>query len=120
MRKLEFLIADALEKGHDSVITIGGAQSNHARATAVAARQLGLEAHLILRGPAEQTAGSLCGNLLFDRLVGAQLYVHMSMDVHMRHCSHFTPYTLHRTLTLTPPPCNCTLALPPTPKQIPC
>ena len=38
MRKLEFLIADAKERGHDSVITLGGIQSNHCRATAVAAR----------------------------------------------------------------------------------
>ena len=38
MRKLEFLIADAKERGHDGVITLGGIQSNHCRATAVAAR----------------------------------------------------------------------------------
>jgi 1-aminocyclopropane-1-carboxylate deaminase/D-cysteine desulfhydrase-like pyridoxal-dependent ACC family enzyme len=49
VRKLEFILAEAKEKGHDCVITIGGIQSNHARATAVAARYLGLECHLILR-----------------------------------------------------------------------
>ena len=38
VRKLEFLMAEALEQGHDCVITIGGIQSNHCRATAVAAR----------------------------------------------------------------------------------
>lgn len=38
MRKLEFLIAEALRSGHDSVLTLGGIQSNHARATAVSAR----------------------------------------------------------------------------------
>ena len=38
VRKLEFLMADAKDRGHDSVITIGGIQSNHCRATAVAAR----------------------------------------------------------------------------------
>jgi 1-aminocyclopropane-1-carboxylate deaminase/D-cysteine desulfhydrase-like pyridoxal-dependent ACC family enzyme len=43
VRKLEFLMAEAIERGHDSVITIGGIQSNHCRATAVAARYLGLE-----------------------------------------------------------------------------
>lgn len=73
VRKLEFLIARALEGEYDSVITIGGAQSNHARATAVVSRQLGLEPHLILRGTIEQ-AHTLTGNLLFDRLVGAQIY----------------------------------------------
>lgn len=49
MRKLEFLLAEAVERGHDCIITIGGIQSNHARATAVAARYLGLPCHLILR-----------------------------------------------------------------------
>lgn len=33
IRKLEFLLADALENGYDSVVTIGGEQSNHCRAT---------------------------------------------------------------------------------------
>jgi 1-aminocyclopropane-1-carboxylate deaminase/D-cysteine desulfhydrase-like pyridoxal-dependent ACC family enzyme len=45
VRKLEFLLAEALRQGADSVVTIGGIQSNHARATAVAARYLGLEPH---------------------------------------------------------------------------
>lgn len=49
VRKLEFLMAEAVQRGHDSIITIGGIQSNHARATAVAARYLGLPCHLILR-----------------------------------------------------------------------
>ena len=49
VRKLEFLLADALAQECDCVVTIGGLQSNHARATAVAARLLGLDAHLILR-----------------------------------------------------------------------
>lgn len=49
VRKLEFLLADALEKGYDSVVTVGGVQSNHCRATAVASRQLGLEPYIILR-----------------------------------------------------------------------
>lgn len=38
VRKLEFLVADALEQGADTLVTIGGIQSNHARATAVASR----------------------------------------------------------------------------------
>jgi D-cysteine desulfhydrase len=49
VRKLEFLIADAKAKGADCVITIGGIQSNHCRATAVAAKYAGLDTHLILR-----------------------------------------------------------------------
>lgn len=74
VRKLEFILADCLEKGHDSVITIGGIQSNHARATAVAAKQLGLDVHLILRTPNFEGDLGLVGNLLFDRLVGSTIH----------------------------------------------
>lgn len=73
VRKLEFLLEDALLKGHDSVITIGGIQSNHARATAVASRQLGLDPYLILRTPEKTLQIGYVGNLLLDRLVGAQI-----------------------------------------------
>ena len=47
VRKLQFLLAQALEQGCDTIVTIGGTQSNHCRATAVAARQLGLTPYLI-------------------------------------------------------------------------
>ena len=40
VRKLEFLLAEAIAQGHDCVVTIGGIQSNHCRATAVAARYI--------------------------------------------------------------------------------
>ncbi|CAI5971881.1 unnamed protein product [Closterium sp. NIES-64] len=77
VRKLEFLLADALSKGADTLITIGGIQSNHCRATAVAARLAGLEAHLILR-TSRALAGSdpgLEGNLLVERMVGAKVHL---------------------------------------------
>ena len=45
-RKLEYLLADALEGGATRVVTVGGPQSNHARVTAGGARVLGLEPHL--------------------------------------------------------------------------
>lgn len=75
VRKLEFLLSEALQQKCDCVITIGGIQSNHARSTAVAARQLGLDPFLILRtrGDPSQDPG-LAGNLLLDRLVGAKIY----------------------------------------------
>lgn len=53
VRKLEFLLADALDKGCSHVITCGSVQSNHCRAVAVAARQIGLTPHLFLRSAAE-------------------------------------------------------------------
>lgn len=49
VRKLEFLMADAVASGADCIITIGGIQSNHCRATAVAAKYLNLDCYLILR-----------------------------------------------------------------------
>lgn len=49
IRKLEYLLADAVDQGADTVITCGAAQSNHARATALVARRLGLDSVLLLR-----------------------------------------------------------------------
>ncbi len=73
VRKLEFLLAEAKANGHDCVITIGGVQSNHCRATAVASRYAGLDCHLILRNSraAVDADPGLTGNLLVERLVGA-------------------------------------------------
>lgn len=70
VRKLEFLLAGAVERGVDTVITTGGAQSNHARATAVAARRLGLAPILLLRGSPPEPPD---GNLLLDHLLGARI-----------------------------------------------
>ena len=69
IRKLEFLLAEALERRCDVVITCGGIQSNHCRATAVAARRIGLDSVLFLRGDAPSQAD---GNILIDLLVGAR------------------------------------------------
>ena len=73
VRKLEFLLASTLELGFDGVITTGGQQSNHARATAVAAAQLGLESHLVLRTADPDAPPAPSGNILMDRLVGATI-----------------------------------------------
>lgn len=73
VRKLDFLLADALEKGAKGVISCGAAQSNHARATAVAAAQLGLKSHLMLRVMDPLAPPPIRGNLLFDALVDAAI-----------------------------------------------
>ncbi|HJL42687.1 MAG TPA: pyridoxal-phosphate dependent enzyme [Myxococcales bacterium LLY-WYZ-16_1] len=70
VRKLEFLLADALSQGATCVATCGGVNSNHARATAVGARRLGMAPHLILRG---NPAPVPVGNLFLDRWVGAEV-----------------------------------------------
>lgn len=76
VRKLEFLMAEALEEGCNCVVTIGGSQSNHCRATAVAARYAGMEAHLLLRTSRLKVTEDpgLVGNLLVERLIGANIY----------------------------------------------
>ena len=78
VRKLEFLMAEAKREGADCIVTIGGIQSNHCRATATAARYLGMECHLALRqaGPLVDRDPGLVGNLLVDRLVGAHIHLH--------------------------------------------
>lgn len=71
VRKLEFLIGEALTRGCDTVITGGAAQSNHCRQTAAAAASCGLECHLVLGG---EEPGVLDGNLLLDELLGARIH----------------------------------------------
>jgi D-cysteine desulfhydrase len=73
IRKLEWLLADALARGAGTVITCGGLQSNHARATALCAASLGLEAILYLRTPQPEGGAPLEGNVLLDRLAGAEI-----------------------------------------------
>lgn len=68
VRKLEFLTAEALQRRADLLVTCGAVNSNHARATAVAAARLGLRSHLVLRGDEPDLPD---GNLLLDRMLGA-------------------------------------------------
>ncbi len=70
IRKLEYLVGDARAKGADTLVTCGAVNSNHARATAVAAARLGMRSHLLLRGEVQDPPE---GNLLLDRLVGAEV-----------------------------------------------
>ncbi len=76
IRKLEFLLAAAVAEGADTLITCGGLQSNHARATALLAASLGLGAVLFLRTSdpdLDPAKAPLEGNVLIDRLVGAEI-----------------------------------------------
>jgi D-cysteine desulfhydrase len=71
VRKLELLLAEAVEQGADTLITCGGVQSNHCRATALAAARLGLRCVLLLRTADPWVPQPLVGNLLLDRMAGA-------------------------------------------------
>jgi D-cysteine desulfhydrase len=73
VRKLEYLMAEAVAEHATHVITCGGEQSNHARATAFAAAQLGMKSILILRTDDPENPPAATGNILLDRLVGAEL-----------------------------------------------
>jgi D-cysteine desulfhydrase len=70
VRKLEFLMADAVARGVKVLITTGGHQSNHARMTAAAARHFGMDPILVLRGNEPEV---FQGNLLLDKLYGAKI-----------------------------------------------
>lgn len=71
LRKLAYLVADALGQGATDLVTTGAAQSNHCRQTAAAAACAGLGCHLVLRGQPTDRPG---GNVLLDRLLGAELH----------------------------------------------
>lgn len=69
-RKLEYLMAEAQEMEAQVVLTCGGAQSNHARMTAAAARKLGMECVVFLTDPMPDV---FQGNLLLDAILGAEI-----------------------------------------------
>ena len=71
-RKLEYLVADAKQKGATHFITEGGVQSNHVRQAAAAARLVGMQAVLVLNSPDDQPV--MQGNYLIDDLLNAQCH----------------------------------------------
>ena len=81
IRKLEFLLGEALKQGCKSVITYGAAGSNHALATAVCCRQLGLKAISILAP--QETSEHVRKNILMGHAAGAELIL----------CPHYTEFT---------------------------
>jgi D-cysteine desulfhydrase len=73
IRKLEYLVADAVLCQATTLVTCGGSQSNHARATAIVAAEVGLKALLLLRTAAPGKPPPSVGNLFLDYLVGARV-----------------------------------------------
>ena len=76
-RKLEFLCADALAQGCDTLVTGGGRQSNHVRMTAAAANRLGLRCTVVL-GSEEPTVPS--GNVVLDELLAPEMVWRGALD----------------------------------------
>ena len=81
IRKLEYSIYEALENGCDTLITCGGIQSNHARATAAAGIKLGMRAILVLRS--DETP-EMEGNYFLDKVIGADVRIISSDDYRER------------------------------------
>lgn len=103
IRKLEFTLARALAQGCDTLITCGGVQSNHCRATAILGARLGLKVHLILRdeelrdeeldGDQQSTAPD--GNLLLDYLAGAEISIYPKAEFQARQRELFEHWSQH-------------------------
>ncbi|OKY25185.1 D-cysteine desulfhydrase [Thalassotalea sp. PP2-459] len=75
-RKLEYLVAAALAANADTLITVGGLQSNHARQTAAAAAKFGLHCELVLEDVQGTPKADYYqnGNILLDKLLGANIH----------------------------------------------
>jgi L-cysteate sulfo-lyase len=77
LRKLEFLLGDAISQGSDTFITVGGLQSNHARLSAAAAAYIGMTCELVLAQvvPRSDEAYRRNGNILLDEIFGAKIHL---------------------------------------------
>ncbi|WP_459129791.1 1-aminocyclopropane-1-carboxylate deaminase/D-cysteine desulfhydrase [Guggenheimella bovis] len=68
LRKLEYLMKDALDKGATRIITVGGVQTNHGRLTAAVAAKYGLKSTIIA---VDEYPGEISANILLDRILGS-------------------------------------------------
>jgi L-cysteate sulfo-lyase len=77
LRKLEFLLGDAISQGSDTFITVGGLQSNHARLSAAAAARIGMKCELVLTQVVTRSdeAYRRNGNVLLDEIFGAKIHL---------------------------------------------
>ncbi len=75
IRKLEYIIPDAIASGADTLVTIGGVQSNHTRQVAAAAAKIGMKCRLVQESwvPFEDAVYDRVGNILMSRVMGAQI-----------------------------------------------
>jgi D-cysteine desulfhydrase family pyridoxal phosphate-dependent enzyme len=82
LRKLEFLLGEALAAGADTIITFGALQTNHGRQTAAACARLGLRCELVLTRsvPRDGDAYEKSGNMLLDHLYGANVHICSSAE----------------------------------------
>jgi len=81
-RKLEFVVGDARANKADTIVTVGGIQSNHCRQTAVACAKAGIRCILLLAGEEPET---YTGNLLLDSMLGAEIKFFPDDSFHTMH-----------------------------------
>jgi 1-aminocyclopropane-1-carboxylate deaminase len=76
-RKLEYLVPDALARGADTLVSIGGIQSNHTRQVAAVAAKLGLNARLVQESWVNwpDSVNDRVGNILLSRIMGAHVEI---------------------------------------------
>jgi 1-aminocyclopropane-1-carboxylate deaminase len=75
IRKLEYIVPDAIASGADTLVTIGGVQSNHTRQVAATAAKIGMKCRLVQESwvPFEDAVYDRVGNILMSRVMGAQI-----------------------------------------------
>lgn len=87
LRKLEYIVPDVLASGADTLVTIGGVQSNHTRQVAAVAAKLGLKCRLVQESwvPFEDAVYDRVGNILMSRVMGAEIdLVNEGFDIGIR------------------------------------
>ena len=87
LRKLEYIVPDAIASGADTLVTIGGIQSNHTRLVAAVAARLGMKCRLVQEhwAPFEDPVYDRVGNIMLSRLMGAEIeFVDKGFDIGIR------------------------------------
>lgn len=75
LRKLEYIVPDALASNADTLVTIGGVQSNHTRQVAAVAAKIGMKCRLVQESwvPFQDAVYDRVGNILMSRVMGAEI-----------------------------------------------
>ena len=75
LRKLEYIVPDAIASGADPLVSIGGVQSNHTRQVAAVAAKIGMKCRLVQESwvPFEDAVYDRVGNILLSRVMGAEI-----------------------------------------------
>src|SRR5882724_783437 len=77
IRKLEYIVPDAIASNADTLVTVGGVQSNHTRQVAAVAAKLGMKCRLVQESwvPFEDAVYDRVGNILMSRVLGAEIEI---------------------------------------------